>query len=675
MRAPIYDITIPIQYDAAKRHYNVTSYTLKTPYTEYYYEWYSVFYNDGHNDGGKDIRTHHEGTHNAYFVFDAYFDNAYLFGINEFQHPSTAIYGVLPTTSGISASTKQRISDDFGSRVCTEKAILASHANSVRIITNPPDVYLYDKYSYSGYHTYHWAAAEFDAPSYNSGNCSCVAGYGDKAAFTIKFLKTGHVKTTDQFFVCASNYCDATMSQYEWTAATIYYKSKSSDSYSSVSASISGDWSNVVVRPTAALPSDTLDVYIVATADDGSTAQTDVAEFSTADGKALARCITPSGVILTSPSTTLKWSHTTEYGEAQYACDLQYRMDNDAEWVVLRDHYVSTLMYYDITIAESGIVHWRVRTYNQSNVAGDWSETSYINNLPAENPKSLVCSGTGRVDITWSSTEQMAYQIMVYAPGGLLLYDTGAVYSAQNEHFIDKYFEPDILNVKLRICNSIGNWSEWIEGFFNTSVSTPGDFEINTNGSGAEIKISDNSKYLKAYLLRNDKPIAIFDSTKRLYDRHASGNTKYSVVFVDETGARSFVSKNADVEFNVPMIAFINGNFIQVNMSIGDNSGPSINNGADIKKYEFFGDNIPTHRAGKIREKTVSISFFDSEGISDSLVGETVYYGNKFGQSGWYKVTQTAISCQYEQYDEKYVNKTVVTMERTKYDDSIEYEY
>lgn len=508
---------------------------------------------------------------------------------------------------------------------------------------------------------------------FNALNCYAEPFYRVKAEFEIQFNSTGFAANQNaQFHV--STIQKNTYKQYEWIAATVYYKKSTDVNYQSANGTISGTWSDYTISTNINFQDGYVyDVYISATSDDYETASTAVAQFTTTDAPAVATCIRPVGAFLQGEATFV-WSHTTAYGTPQYAYDLQYSTDNGGTWNILQNHAVTQANTYTTTLASAGAYKWRVRTYNSNDVPGEWAEASFINNMPATPPTNLQVTTKGRPTVSWTSSSQAAYQVQ-FILGNSIIYDSGAVYSPQTNHFVNQYFNDErSYTVRVRIYNALGEVSEWSEtGYQQPSVdNVVFGIEILTDG-GAQIIVTPNEIFTKYFLLRNNKLIAQFENA--YIDKYAVGQTNYSVVGVTSEDQSDIQTRSARVHYYYASIITLEGQQIPINKRVDNAYEIQTTNSADINKVEFIGDSVPSHYVSKMRLKSFTVYCFDEQGICESLLGSVVFYADNFNNGGYCVVTS------YDKTDNfvknsngAYANEVTLILEVTNYDDSIEYE-
>lgn len=510
-----------------------------------------------------------------------------------------------------------------------------------------------------------------DRVSFSSGNCAVSVRYQTKAAFEVQWNSTGFAANENAWFKC-STIPKKCLAQYEWTAATVYYKAEGASSYASAVGTVTGSWSDVTIRTDISLSDGvTYDIYIRATADDGTTANTPVAQFTTTDAAAVATCIAPSGAF-TNSEVNFVWSHSTAYGTPQYAYDLQYSNNNGGSWITVKSHEVTQQTTDSVTLTDAGVYLWRVRTYNSNDVVGEWAEASFVNNSPTSPPTNIQVTTKGRPIVTWASSSQSAYQVQ-FLLGDSIAYDSGAVYTSEMSHFVNQYFnDTRSYVVRVRIYNALGEVSDWAEtGYQQPSVQ---DVNFVVEGEdGATIIVVPDDVFVKYYLLRDGKPIAEIEGGSYT-DNFAIGQVSYSVVGVTSEDQSDIQSVGYKVTYRHATLTAQNGQQFLINKRVDAAYEIQTNNEADINKANFIGDGFPTHYPSKMRLKSFSITCFDEQGIMKDLLGTLVFYADNFGNGGW---------CMVAAYDKTdnfvknskgaYANEVSLTLEVTNYDDSIEY--
>lgn len=509
--------------------------------------------------------------------------------------------------------------------------------------------------------------------TFTASNCYVKVNYLSKAGFEAQFNSTGFAANQNAWFKC-STVPKNTTGQYEWISATVYYRKSGTSTYQTAVGTVSGTWSDVRIDTEIGFEDGyTYDVYIRAVGDDNSVANTPVAQFTTTDAEAVANCIAPVGAF-TQGEVTFVWSHTTEYGTPQHAYDLQYSNNNGSSWTTVAEHVVTQITNTTTTINDAGSYKWRVRTYNSNDVAGEWAEASFVNNVPANPPTNLSVNTNGRPTVSWTSTSQSAYQVQ-FILGDSVVYDSGAVYTPETSHFVNQYFNDErSYIVRLRIYNALGEVTDWIEtGYQQPSIVNVDFSVVASEDGGAVITVTPDENFTKYYLLRNNKLIAEIRGYSYT-DAYAVGLTNYSVVGVTSEDQSDIQTSGVRIKYPYATIVAQNGQRFAINKRVDAAYEIQTKNEADVNKVNFIGDNFPTHYPSDLRLKSFTATMFDDQGIVEDILGTLVFYADNFGNGGWCIVKAYDKTDNYVQNSQgAYANEVSLTLEVTNYDDSIEY--
>lgn len=497
--------------------------------------------------------------------------------------------------------------------------------------------------------------------------------YSTKAEFKIQFNSVGFAANQNASFRC-STVQQNTFAQYEWVSAEVHYKKTTESTYQIIPATVSGTWSDVTVSTTFGFDDGfTYDIYITATADDGTTSSTTVEQFTTTDAEAVATCIYPVGAFVDG-EVKFAWAHSTEYGTPQKAYDLRYSSDNGGTWTDLASHNVTTISTHSATIDSAGSYIWQVRTYNTNDVVGEWAQAAFVNNVPAVPPTNLISTTTGRPEVSWTVASQSAYQVQVLF-GDSIEYDSGAMYSAQRTHIVNKYlYDARAYTIRVRIYDALGNVSDWSSVSYQQPNIPDVVFVVEQDANGgADIILTENSEFVKYYVLRNGIPIGIVENAL-YYDRYAIGDVNYSIVGVTATDNSDIKSVGIKAVYPKATIVTLDGNTYAINKRF--NSAYEIQT-ASQKRYrqaQFIGDTRPSYYSDEMLVKSFVVTCFDENKELEKLLGTTVFYADNFGNGGYCFVSGYSKSDDYLQLSNKtYANEVSLTLEVTNYDDSIEY--
>lgn len=448
---------------------------------------------------------------------------------------------------------------------------------------------------------------------------------------------------------------------YAITGGTFYYRQGTSGAYTS----------KAFTGTTVSIPAGTLtgntsyQAYMNLTAQDGQTATTETGTFSTVDAIPSVSLISPINEVVYG-TATFKWNYSISTGTQQKAVDLQTSTDGST-WTNLMNHVETTATSYTSDIEASGTVYWRVRGYNQDNVASAWSAAAtFINNVPPEAPTITSISSTGRPVITWAASNQIAYQVQILL-NGEVLEDSGAVYSGESSYRATEYYPDNTYTIKVRIYNQYGKASDWAESEYTEAGEvTPPVFTVTSTDDGALIEITTVPAVGTYYIKRNGVLIGRAVNG-RYVDRFASGPTTYTVVAVttDDYDAMSTQTVNIEVESN--MLITEAGEVFEVNHRLGSPVGVSKQVNAVFDTAEFIGASTPEHHFAKMRESRFTVVFKDYVD-AESLLGQTVYYADMFGNGAWCAVTSVG------RVESRYGNETTAELQVTRHTETASYD-
>lgn len=510
----------------------------------------------------------------------------------------------------------------------------------------------------------------------------CKINYAAEQPYEIQFNSDGYIAQSNPSFKI-STVQKNTYLQYYPTTCEVYYKKSTAGSYTqATNVTFSGSWSdidvtlngvsfeagytyNIKVQCFQTLTYGTITVHM--------TSNTIVGNFATTDGTAVATCVSPVGVY-TNRTVNFIWSHYTEYGTPQYAYDLQYSANNGSSWTTVANHVVSSTNNTTVNINSAGLYLWRVRTYNTLNQAGSWSQASFINNIPANPPSGLQVTTKGRPTVSWVASSQSAYQVQVLL-NGTITYDSGAIYTGQTSHFINDYFDDTrAYQVRARLYNNLGNVSGWVSTGYQQPEVLDVEFDVEQNVSGgAKITLYPDETFQKYYIKRNGVLIGQFINNTYV-DYFASGQTNYTVVGITPDDYSDMQTKELFVTYPCATIVTLDGIPFEVNKRMNEAFEMEVEGETDATRVNYIGESTPVHLFNKLVTKSFTITCFDDNDILNDIIGKVVFYSDNWGEGGYCFVTgYTKKNSFIKNSMGIYGNEVSLTLERTNYDDSIEY--
>lgn len=253
---------------------------------------------------------------------------------------------------------------------------------------------------------------------------------------------------------------------------------------------------------------------------------TAMVRYETAEPIISPTVLTPDNIFVDNTSeTVLSWGNDSSYGVTPTKADVQIKTATDVDYVTVATLTENVHSYTAPAGSFSnGENTWRVRLYNLSGVASDWSSPARIYTLGApQQPALEVTTRTPRPEIRWQSDEQQAYQVEidgVYVSG--TRFGTGKTWKAPF------YLADGSYTVRVRVQNEYGFWSPWCTAALPVT-NVPGGAITLTAEGGIEAALSWTPGSFDYYLVYRDG-VAIAKVTEPSYTDAASiGGVRYQV--------------------------------------------------------------------------------------------------------------------------------------------------
>ena len=450
--------------------------------------------------------------------------------------------------------------------------------------------------------------------------------------------------------------------QYTITSSTFYYRLSGGSSYSSRAFTTAN---SITVPANTFSGASQYQIYAKSILDNNSSIQSSVGTISTEDAIPTVTLISPINEVKYG-TAQFWWAYSISTGTAQYAYTLQVSPDGTT-WTTLRDHVISSDISYTSNVSISGTVYWRVRAYNQDDVASAWSAVaSFVNNIPPAAPTITSISATGRPVITWAASNQIAYQVQILQ-NGEVLEDSSAVYSSGAEYRAQEYLVTGSYVVRVRIYNEYGRASDWAEIDCTVpNVVTAPTFTVTSTDDGALIEITTVPAVGTYYIKRNG--ILIGRAVNGRYvDRFASGPTTYTVIAVTTEDYDAMSTQTVNIEVKSNMVITESGEVFEVNHRLGSPVGVSKQVNAVFDTAEFIGASTPEHHFAKMKEARFTVVFKDYVD-AENLLGQTVFYADMFGNGDWCAVTSVG------RVESRYGNETTAELQVTRHTETAAYD-
>lgn len=281
-----------------------------------------------------------------------------------------------------------------------------------------------------------------------------------------------------------------------------------------------------VTVPAGTFTTDDIQWSVSVTLNTGETVTSDWITLSTAEVASTAKPVSPAGIVIDATIVNrFSWQHIISTGTPQSKADLQWSADG-ATWNTLTT-VTGADQYYDVpaNTFTSGTKYWRVRTYNTDGKASAWSDAAEFIAINAPSAPSIVIQSTGpRPRITWQTSEQEAYQLML--SNG---YASGTVYGTEKAWRSPVYLADGSYTVRVRVQNKYGMWSEWSAAALPVS-HTEGEAITMTVSAGREAALSwQTAGSYDFYMIERDGVAIARTGTKEYTDKRSIGSITYRV--------------------------------------------------------------------------------------------------------------------------------------------------
>lgn len=409
-------------------------------------------------------------------------------------------------------------------------------------------------------------------------------------------------------------------------SATFYWRAGSSGSYTAVQAS-----GPSVTIPANTFPAGTIQWYVQGTDNTGATSSTPVYTFTTADTTTYAAPASPVNEIVDgSAPITFRWTSSNSYGKAPSSSELQYSADA-ITWLALGAVTGSGLSYTaPANFLPSGAVYWRVRAFNQDDVAGPWSEAASLRNVAAPPAPSVITDAAPFTTISWAASEQQAYRITV--DGELV----GTFFGTDHAYTLTDYLEDGVHTVAVAVQNVYGLWSA--DGSTSFQVANQPGTAITLSGTfGLDADLSWTGGSGETYLIYRDGTRIAETSAESFTDRLVLGGHSWAVVekLADGNYTRSN-EVSGELRTDDSQIAAITGGaWLSLRLSEFSNGEQSFSSSRAFTLRHVAGSRYPILELAPFydRQGSYNASFTDPAAVAafETLLGRVVILKSRRG--------------------------------------------
>lgn len=185
-----------------------------------------------------------------------------------------------------------------------------------------------------------------------------------------------------------------------------------------------------------------------------------------------------------------EWIYKSQTEATQASATIEYRHGTSGVYTTVNVYSSNNYYVMSANTLYDGIYEWRVRTTDTDGKTSDYSYGSFTvidrPSVPIITKIDNKCIST----ITWSSTDQIAFEIQVYK-GDVQEYSK-KVSSSANNYNPNMFFSSNTYTIKLRVCNIYGLWSEWGNKIVTFTFTNPPKPTVTVTTKNYDVVIKSN---------------------------------------------------------------------------------------------------------------------------------------------------------------------------------------
>lgn len=308
-------------------------------------------------------------------------------------------------------------------------------------------------------------------------------------------------------------------------SATFFWREQSASTYNQISR---GTSDYVTISADTFPRNATIQWYVTATDNNGTTTSTPEYTINTIDAEAIATVISPINTVEDGGSEiTFRWNLSNAYGNEPSRVDLLWKLPSESsqEWHTIISssdpitQYTTAADYFP-----AGEIQWLVNAYNQDSVKGSDSQASFICVAAPSTPQMITSDGVPYTTFTWQSEGQQAYKITI---DGV---DYGVRFGTVKTFSLEEPLQDGDHVFSIITQGVYGLWSQPGELQFTIS-NTPGNSVALTGQATADAVLlwETESAISDFYVYRDDIKIG-HTSQQTFSDRLSIGTHSYYVI-------------------------------------------------------------------------------------------------------------------------------------------------
>lgn len=438
-------------------------------------------------------------------------------------------------------------------------------------------------------------------------------------------------RTTPNVFSWHTTWTGFPVENVPQTSAKLQWKNGQSGTVNTID--ISGS-STTYTLAANTLPESSELYWRVQTTTASGTATSDWRAVRTVDTEGFCAGISPSGAYIDgTEETRFVWTYSTASGAAPSGYDLQIKGTADADFRTIASATTAdTFALIPAGTLPGGSLQWRVRGYNQSGVAGEWSEplSCVVISAPAA-PEVWIEQASPRPTVAWSAVGQLAFEVRTGS------YSSGTIFGTDKSFKIPAYLPDGQTAVQVRVLGEYDLWSPFGQTSLTVANAGSGEILLTAQAQSGDAALSwtvaENATGYQ--ILRGGKLIAETTETSYL-DPYSVGSVTYRVRAV-LPGDDYILSNPASVSLSVPCprIRALDGGWIELDTYTTPLPSLQITATRDVALMQYAGHDYPIPEVSRHRTRTwiANPAFSDHAKAAafEQLLGRVVYVKDQYG--------------------------------------------
>lgn len=231
-------------------------------------------------------------------------------------------------------------------------------------------------------------------------------------------------------------------------------------------------------------------------------------------------------------ANTFYWEHVIDSGTLPTGADLQYSTDGGETWLTFQEYRGrESSCQVPASSLPAGSLLWRVRTYNASSVAGQWSDAVSLTVICAPAAPTLLSVGsTPLPEIRWLAEDQQAAEVEI---DGVVQ----RVYGSQQSLIWQTVLDSGEHSLRIRTQNRFALWSKWVKTTVETINIPVADVTLHGEITGNTVHLRWTEPFSTVLLYRDEELLATLTDGETFYEDESSlGHCVYRLRGISKEG-------------------------------------------------------------------------------------------------------------------------------------------